>query len=45
MVLSEVELGALPLFNEETVFTEKLDGANCSIYRGAVMYKLSILYY
>ena len=45
VVLSKVELGALPLFNEETVLTEKLDGANCSIYRGTVMYKLSILYY
>ena len=36
IVIPEVELSSLPLLNEETVITEKLDGANCSIYHGNV---------
>ena len=36
IVIPEVELSSLPLFSEETVLTEKLDGANCSIYHGNV---------
>ena len=36
VVIGEAELGSLPLLSEETVLTEKLDGANCSIYRGTV---------
>ena len=37
IVIGEAELGSLhPLLSQETVLTEKLDGANCSIYRGTV---------
>ena len=36
MVLAEAQLSSLPLLSEETVLTEKLDGANCSIYHGTV---------
>ena len=34
-MIPESVLCTLPLLNEETVLTEKLDGANCSIYRGS----------
>jgi hypothetical protein len=40
VVIGEAELGSLPLLSEETVLTEKLDGANCSIYRGTVTHML-----
>ena len=43
-MIPEVELSSLPLLSEEAVLTEKLDGANCSIYRGVVSGNCTSMY-
>ena len=39
-----MELSSLPLLSEETVLTEKMDGANCSIYHGNVSDMCMLVY-